>query len=74
MALEGTLQDFALVDILQLVGMQRKTGTLALTRKDETIAVLLQDGMVVWASPENAVFEKTLGRVLVRRGQISPQR
>lgn len=74
MALEGTLQDFALVDILQLVGMQRKTGTLSLNRRDETITVLLQDGMVVWASPESAVFEKTLGRILVRRGQISSER
>lgn len=74
MALEGTLQDFALVDILQLVGMQRKTGTLTLARKDETINVLLQDGMVVWASGGDEVFEKTLGRILVRRGHTTAQR
>lgn len=74
MALEGTLQDFALVDILQLVGMQRKTGTLTLTRKEETITVLLQDGMVVWASAGEEAFEKTMGRILVRRGQITSQR
>lgn len=74
MALEGTLQDFALVDILQLVGMQRKTGTLTLTRKDEAITVLLQDGMVVWASSGDGVFEKTLGRILVRRGHMTSQR
>jgi hypothetical protein len=74
MALEGTLQDFALVDILQLVGMQRKTGTLTLTRKDETVSVLLQDGMVVWASAGDEAFEKTLGRILVRRGYVTSQR
>ncbi len=74
MALEGTLQDFALVDILQLVGMQRKTGTLTLARKEETITVLIQDGMVIWASPGDAIFDETLGRILVRRGRINPQK
>ncbi|MFQ5988513.1 MAG: DUF4388 domain-containing protein [Candidatus Methylomirabilales bacterium] len=74
MALEGTLQDFALVDILQLVGMQRKTGTLTLTRKEEAITVLIQDGMVIWASPGDTTFDETLGRILVRRGQITPQK
>jgi hypothetical protein len=71
MALEGTLQDFALVDILQLIGMQRKTGVLTLIRKDETINVVVQDGMVVWAAPPDEAFETNLGRVLVRRELIT---
>ncbi|MFQ5532596.1 MAG: DUF4388 domain-containing protein [Candidatus Methylomirabilales bacterium] len=74
MALEGTLQDFALVDILQLIGMQRKTGTLTLSRKEQTITVVLQDGNVVWASPSDDVFESRLGRILVHRGLIAKQR
>jgi hypothetical protein len=71
MALEGTLQDFALVDILQLIGMQRKTGSLTLSRKDETITVLVQDGMVVWAAPPDEVFDANLGRILSARGLIN---
>ena len=74
MALEGTLQDFALVDILQLIGMQRKTGVLTLTRKDETLNVVVQDGMVVWAAPPDEVFEANLGRVLARRELITRER
>jgi hypothetical protein len=74
MALEGTLQDFALVDILQLIGMQRKTGVLALTRKDETINVVVQDGMVVWAAPPDETFEADLGRLLIRRELITRAR
>jgi hypothetical protein len=74
MALEGTLQDFALVDILQLIGMQRKTGVLTLTRGDESINVVLQDGMVVWAGPAEEVFEANLGRILVRRGLATRER
>lgn len=74
MALEGTLQDFALVDILQLIGMQRKTGSLTLSRKDETITVLVQDGMVIWAAPADDQFEANLGRILVARGLITRTR
>lgn len=74
MALEGTLQDFALVDIFQLIGMQRKTGTLTLSRKEEKISVLVQDGMVVWATPPDEIFEANLGRILVSRGLITRAR
>jgi len=74
MALEGTLQDFALVDILQLIGMQRKTGVLTLSRKEEAINVVLQDGMVAWAAPADDVFEGNLGRILVRRELITRER
>ena len=31
MALKGTLRDFGLADIFQLIGIQRKTGLLVLT-------------------------------------------
>lgn len=74
MALEGTLQDFALVDILQLIGMQRKTGSLTLSRKDETITVSVQDGMVIWAAPADEQFEANLGRILIARGLITRTR
>jgi hypothetical protein len=74
MALEGTLQDFALIDILQLIGMQRKTGSLTLSRQDETITVFVQDGMVVWAALADELFDANLGRILVARGLITRAR
>lgn len=74
MALEGTLQDFALVDILQLIGMQRKTGVLTLTRQNETISVTVQDGMVIWAAVPDEAFEADLGRILARRELITRER
>src|SRR5436190_6300939 len=39
MALEGTLKDFSLADIFQLIGLQRKTGVLTLRSKDDTVTV-----------------------------------
>ncbi|MFQ5881311.1 MAG: DUF4388 domain-containing protein [Candidatus Methylomirabilales bacterium] len=74
MALEGTLQDFALADILQLIGMQRKTGTLTLTRREEAVTVLVRDGSVVWATPSDEIFEQILGQTLLRRRLLTPER
>ncbi len=74
MALEGTLRDFALADILQLIGVQRKTGTLTLAREGETVTILFQDGMIVWAAPSDERLEEVVGRALVRRGLLTPER
>ena len=39
MALEGTIKDFGLPDIFQLIGLQRKTGTLTLQSDKEEVTV-----------------------------------
>ena len=39
MALEGTLRDFSLADIFQLIGLQRKTGVLTLKGGGEVVTV-----------------------------------
>lgn len=74
MALAGTLQHFALADIFQLIGMQRKTGTLTLTREEETVTIIFQNGMIVWAAPPDERFEEALGRDLIRRRLLTPER
>lgn len=45
MALEGTIKDFGLPDIFQLIGLQRKTGVLTLRAKNETVTVTFESGM-----------------------------
>ena len=40
MALAGTLKDFGLPDIVQLIGLQRKTGTLHLETPGEKVKVI----------------------------------
>ncbi|HEV8663339.1 MAG TPA: DUF4388 domain-containing protein [Candidatus Methylomirabilis sp.] len=71
MALEGTLKDFNLPDIFQLIGYQKKTGLLALSRETEHVTVSLVDGMVVWASPGEEAFDELVGRALAKGGLIS---
>jgi len=47
MALQGTLKDFGIADILQLIGQQQKTGTLHLKSKDQDVQVGFKDGSIV---------------------------
>jgi hypothetical protein len=66
MALEGTLKDFSLADIFQLIGLQRKTGVLTLRSKDDTVTVTFLDGKVVGADSISHRLENRLGHVLLR--------
>jgi hypothetical protein len=73
MALEGTIKDFGLPDIFQLIGLQRKTGILTLTNEkdEETVTVTFENGMVVMADSSAGRLEDRLGNVLVKQGKIS---
>jgi len=70
-ALEGTLKDFSLADIFQLIGLQRKTGILTLQSEIDTVTVTFLDGKIVGAESVEKKLEDRLGRVLVKRGYIS---
>jgi hypothetical protein len=76
MALEGTIRDFGLPDIFQLIGLQRKTGSLTLTNEKggETVTVAFENGMVVMADSSAGRLEDRLGNVLVKQGKISRDR
>ena len=73
MALEGTLRDFSLADIFQLIGLQRKTGVLTLRNKDDTVSVTFLDGKVVGADSNIRRMETRLGTVLTKSGMISSE-
>src|SRR4029450_12034245 len=74
MALEGTIKDFGLPDIFQLIGLQRKTGTLTLQSDKEEVTVTFENGMVVMADSSAKRLEDRLGHVLVKQGKLSAQR
>ncbi len=73
MALEGTLKDFSLADIFQLIGLQRKTGVLTLKGKDDIVTVSFLDGKVVSADSLQRRVENRLGSVLVKTGRVSTE-
>ncbi len=76
MALEGTIRDFGLPDIFQLIGLQRKTGLLTLTNEkdDESVTITFEGGMVVMADSTARRLEDRLGNVLVKQGKITRER
>ncbi|HXI02342.1 MAG TPA: DUF4388 domain-containing protein [Candidatus Saccharimonadales bacterium] len=73
MALEGTLRDFSLADIFQLIGIQRKTGVLTLKSSEDIVTVSFVDGAVVSADSQTKKLEDLLGTVLVKSGDISEE-
>src|SRR6266545_839472 len=73
MALEGTLKDFSLADIFQLIGLQRKTGVLTLRGKDDNVTVTFLDGKVVGADSASHRIETRLGHVLIKSGMLAQE-
>jgi hypothetical protein len=71
LALQGTIKDFGLADILQLIGIQRKTGILTLENAETTVTIRFLDGQVVGADTRRQKLEDHLGAVLVRTGRIT---
>lgn len=74
MALEGTIRDFGLPDIFQLIGLQRKTGVLTLKNEHEQVTVAFENGMVVMADSDAKRLEDRLGNVLVKQGKLGKDR
>jgi hypothetical protein len=70
-ALEGTIRDFGLPDIFQLIGLQRKTGLLQLNNGQETVTITFESGLVVNAESSARRLEDRLGNVLLKQGRLS---
>jgi hypothetical protein len=66
MALTGTLEDFGIAEILQLIGQQAKTGLLHLHGRGEEIHIGIADGCVVRAETAGRKARERLGNMLVR--------
>jgi Domain of unknown function (DUF4388) len=73
MALRGTLRDFSLGEILQLIGYQRKTGILTVEGEEDTVLVSFVEGQVVAVDSVRRPFENRVGSLLVRAGKITPE-
>jgi hypothetical protein len=66
MALTGTLKDFGIAEILQLIGQQAKSGVLHLESRDDVIHIAIADGSVVRAESAGRKARERLGTMLVR--------
>lgn len=73
MALEGTLHDFALADILQLIALQKKTGLLTLRGPADTVILGFDGGLLVSAESQARRIDTRLGTLLVKTRSLSPE-
>jgi hypothetical protein len=72
-ALRGTLEDFGIAEILQLIGQQAKSGVLHLESRDDVIHIAIADGSVVRAESAGRKARERLGNMLVRAGIVSEE-
>ncbi|HET8732845.1 MAG TPA: DUF4388 domain-containing protein [Anaeromyxobacteraceae bacterium] len=72
MALTGTLKDFGIAEILQLIGQQSKSGVLHLKERADEIHVVMWNGSVVSAEHAGRKSRDKLGSLLVRAELITP--
>ncbi len=73
MALAGTLKDFGLPDIVQLIGLQRKTGTLHLKTPGEAVKVIFEAGNIVAAESSMNRPSDRIGNALVTQGALTQE-
>jgi hypothetical protein len=67
MELTGDLSDFALTDILQILALSRKTGTLSLDSVGLSGRIIIEQGRITYASVEPG---ETLADQLVRENKV----
>ncbi len=73
MALKGTLKDFGIAEILQLIGQQAKSGVLHLQARDDVTHIAISDGCVVRAESAGRKTRDRLGNLLVRAEIITAE-
>jgi hypothetical protein len=73
MALTGSMRDFGISEILQLIGHQKKSGALTVTGKKRKVVILFDQGNIVKAdhAPIQDLYD--LGATLVRSGLLPPK-
>src|ERR1700690_3405327 len=70
MALEGSLTDFGLADILQLIYFQRKTGILTLSGRIDKVKLLFIEGNITGAESKRRIDDNRIGKILLKKGFI----
>lgn len=73
MGLEGSIEDFGLADILQLLYFQKKTGLLNVEGRLGRIKIYFHSGNIVAAESKKKLEDKRLGKILVKKGYITEE-
>jgi hypothetical protein len=73
MALQGTLKDFSITEIVQLIGQQLKTGVLRIRRGKDLVEIYFVDGMIVHVYSNYRGKKDLIGEILVKAQLITEE-
>jgi len=73
MALQGTLKDFSITEIIQLIGQQLKTGILRVRRGKDLVEIHFVDGMIVHVYSNYRGKKDLIGEILVKAQLITEE-
>jgi len=73
MALQGTLKDFSIAEIIQLIGQQLKTGVLKIRRSKDLVEIHFVDGMIVHVYSKYRGKKDLIGEILVKAQLITEE-
>jgi hypothetical protein len=73
MALQGTLKDFSITEIIQLIGQQLKTGILKIRRGKDLVEIHFVDGMIVHVYSNYRGKKDLIGEILVKAQLITEE-
>jgi hypothetical protein len=73
MALQGTLKDFSITEIVQLIGQQLKTGVLKIRRGKDLVEIHFVDGMIVHVYSNYRGKKDLIGEILVKAQLITEE-
>jgi len=73
MALQGTLRDFSITEIIQLIGQQLKTGVLRVQRGKNLVEIYFVDGMIVHVYSNYRGKKDLIGEILVKAHLITEE-
>jgi len=73
MSLEGSLKEFGLADILQLIYLQRKTGVLTLEGRMDRVRLLFYEGNIISAETKRKRETGRFGKLLLKKGLIKEE-
>src|SRR4030066_1278683 len=71
MSLEGSIKEFGLAEILQLISMQKKSGIVSISHEGESTTLNFDNGQLVFATSIFGGETKRLGEILVNSGKLT---
>ena len=71
MSLEGSIKEFGLADIFQLISLQKKSGVLAIHQNEISATINFFRGQIVYAVSSKREEEGKIGRLLITASKLT---